>query len=106
MSETRPLEFSNASNAGSIRISGSIEAAPVKDLPQGKIGDNGEENGNYYVIMGIYWDYMKIMVKKMETPIIAAGLDWESLPCAALLDRQLSAWMPPSPAPSMKKTGS
>ena len=52
MSDTRPLEFANASNAGSIRISGSIEAAPIKDLPQGKIGDYGEENGNYYIIMG------------------------------------------------------
>ena len=35
------------------------------------VGDNGKENGNYYIIigyiLGLYWGYIGIMEKKMET---------------------------------------
>ena len=30
-------------------------------------GNNGKENGNYCRILGLYWGYMGIMEKKMET---------------------------------------
>ena len=30
--------------------------------------DNGKENGNYY--SGLYWGYIGIMEKKMETAIV------------------------------------
>ena len=38
----------------------------------GMYWDNGKENGNYYTvgfILGLYWRYIEIMDKKMETTI-------------------------------------
>ena len=29
--------------------------------------DNGKQNGNYYSILRLYWDYMEVMENKMET---------------------------------------
>ena len=40
-------------------------------VPVGKpqAWDNGKEDGNYYSILGLYWGYIGIMEKKMETTI-------------------------------------
>ena len=31
------------------------------------IGENGKENGNYHSILGLYWGYIGILEKNMET---------------------------------------
>ena len=32
--------------------------------------DNGKESGNYYSMLGLYWGYIEIMEKKIETTIV------------------------------------
>ena len=33
-------------------------------------GNNGKENGNYHILLGLYWRYIGIVKKKMETTIM------------------------------------
>ena len=36
--------------------------------------DNGKENGSYCSMLGLYWGYIGIMEKKMETTVVYWGI--------------------------------
>ena len=39
----------------------------------GSYRDNGKENGNYLIMLGLYWGYSGIKENKMETTIKGLG---------------------------------
>ena len=56
----------------------------------GLYGDNGKENGSYYIIIEqyrvYYWDYMGMMEKKMEVTILGYILLFCGLAIHASID--------------------
>ena len=49
------------------------EAAPAALELGMQTWDNGKENGNWFCILGLYWDNIGIMEKKMETTSVYWG---------------------------------